>query len=693
MQIGEAFVAVRPDTARFGPELQSDLASSGQRAASGLSQALGAVAFGALINQGREAASTLEQAIGGTEAVFQENTDTVRRWADNSVESVGLSERAFLQLASGVGGQLTNLGLDLDSATTSSRELITIGSDLAATFGGTTQEAVEALGAAFRGEYDTAERFRLSLTAASVSAKAVELGLAESTGAISSQARAQATLALIQEQSAQYSGQFAREADTEAGARQRAAAEAENQAAAFSDQLLPAYSSALGILSQLAGVFGALPGPIQTGIVALGGFAALRGPVGGALSGIGDAVGAMRGRFVEAGGGVKGFAAAITPGAIGATAAVAGLALIANELADNAQQAAEAEARYQALTDAYAEGGSVGIAEELLATARRDFPQLEDILDRNRVGFGELVAAYEEGGPAVATIMEDIFGGNFSVGDARLVAFLQSIPAAIDAAGELAANEAEINANAAGANVSLDDQVASLDGIADAADAARDSLDSLSGIQKSLDEASIDLQASIDATSDALAENGPTVDISTAAGRANVQALRAQASAIREYLISLAASGASSRDVAAAQNLLTNGLARSSRQAGNTRGQTQELINTYARVPREIRSNIALDGAETAISQLQRIHDQALRAAAAVGQVGGSLAGGGSYGPEFGAAGGTTSTTTGPGLTAVGPPPVNVTINAGTIVGSPDELARRIAPEVGREIERIQRRA
>lgn len=628
--------------------------------------------------------------------MFQENSDTVSRWAEGAVNSVGLSERAYRELANVIGGQLTGAGLDIDAVTQSTGELVSIGADLAATFGGTTEEAVSALGATFRGEYDPAERFGLSLTAVRVQAKAVELGLADSTGAVTTQARAMATLALINEQTANAQGQFAREADTEAGARARAAAEAENQAAAFSDQLLPAYSSVLGVAGQLAGVFGALPGPLQTVVIALGGFAALKGPVGGALTGIGESARAMADRFRAAGGGAKGFAAAITPGAIGATVAVAGLALIAQELANNAREAAEAEARFQELTDAFADTGSVGIAETLLEQARRDFPELERIMGEAGVGFGELVAAYEEGGPQAEAVFERLRTqlGNISMDDLQLIAFLQQVPGAIAAADELAAAEAEIAENAAGGSVSLQDQVASLDAVADAADAARDALDSLNGIQMSLDEASVELQESLDATAAALAENGPGIDINTEAGRENLGVLRAQGTAIREYLISLAANGASAREVARAQDFLTTGLGNTARQAGATRGQTRTLIDTYARVPRRVLTEIDGDnsGARRAIDEATRWGEEfARRSFVAHVDI---MRGGGfdtpglgvesSIGPTYGAV------TSGPTLTAIDAPPsvapVAVSINVGTVVGDVEGFAREITYRVGQEL-------
>jgi hypothetical protein len=198
------------------------------------------------------AASRLEQSVGATESVFQGASDQVSAFAEDSVDAVGLSERAYRELAAVAGAQLKSLGFSIDDAAETSNQLITIGADLAATFGGTTEEAVSALGAAFRGEADPAERFGLRLNQTAVNAKAVELGLAKTESQVSANAKAQATLALVMEQSADSMGQFAREADSAAGAQQRANAQWEDAQATLGEKLLPVVTDVTESLGLLA---------------------------------------------------------------------------------------------------------------------------------------------------------------------------------------------------------------------------------------------------------------------------------------------------------------------------------------------------------------------------------------------------------------------------------------------------------
>lgn len=175
--------------------------------------------------------SDLEQSVGGTEAVFGDARGAVDEFARTSAQTIGLAESEFRTATTSIGGQLKRMTGDVELAAEQSIVLTQTAADLAATYGGTTAEAVAALGAAFRGEADPAERFNLNLKIGAQNAKAVEMGLAETTNEVDDHARALALLELISEQSADAQGQFTRELDTVAGRAQVTAAQLENHKA------------------------------------------------------------------------------------------------------------------------------------------------------------------------------------------------------------------------------------------------------------------------------------------------------------------------------------------------------------------------------------------------------------------------------------------------------------------------------
>lgn len=224
-------------------------------------QALGAVKE--FVGDSVRAFSDLEQSQGGTQAVFGESSKVIDEFAKRSAQAIGLSEAEFRTATTLIGGQLKRMTGDVQFAAEQSVILTQVAADLAATYGGTTAEAVQALGAAFRGEADPAERFNLNLKASVVNAKAVEMGLAATEKEVDDYARAQATLALIMEQSADAQGQFAREADTVAGKAQIAAAEAENMKARVGEALVPVKELATELEMRAAQAAGILATKLQ----------------------------------------------------------------------------------------------------------------------------------------------------------------------------------------------------------------------------------------------------------------------------------------------------------------------------------------------------------------------------------------------------------------------------------------------
>jgi phage-related protein len=197
-----------------------------------------------------DSASRLEQAIGATDSVFGKNAATIKRWGENSATSVGVAKSEYLELSNVLGAQLKNMGVPLDQVTGKTRDLIKTGADLAATYGGDTKTAVEALTSAMRGETDPIEKYGISIKQADVNAVLARKGLDDLTGAAGKAARTQALLGLVTKQSADAQGAFKRETDTAAHAQQVAAAQYENTKAALGEALLPVMTQVMDKLAE-----------------------------------------------------------------------------------------------------------------------------------------------------------------------------------------------------------------------------------------------------------------------------------------------------------------------------------------------------------------------------------------------------------------------------------------------------------
>ena len=213
-----------------------------------------AAAMTALTAMGKAAvnsASELQQATGAVESIFEGQASAVERYAQSAAGSVGLAESQYKSLAAVFGAQLKNMGTSSEELAGQTDNLISLGADLAATFGGTTADAVGAISSLLRGERDPIERYGVSIKAADINARLAAEGLDKLEGEAAKAAETQAVLALLTEQTAGAQGQFARETDTAAGSAQIAAARLEDAKAALGEKLLPVVADATEKLGEL----------------------------------------------------------------------------------------------------------------------------------------------------------------------------------------------------------------------------------------------------------------------------------------------------------------------------------------------------------------------------------------------------------------------------------------------------------
>jgi hypothetical protein len=632
-------------------------------------------------------ASNLNEAVNVTGLIFTESREKVEAFAAGAATSLGQSERAARTATATFGGLLQNMGLTEAAAADTSIQLTTLASDLGSAFNRDPEEAVVALTSALRGEQEPIRAFNVQLSDMTVRQEAVRLGLAATTSAVDQQGLVQGRLSLIMQQTSAVQGDFANTATDAANAQRIAAAEAENASASIGSNFLPVYEQGVAVVQNFARAFGALPAPLQTATVLLAATAALKGPVGAAFSAIAETARALALRFREAGGGARGLASAISPGALAVGGAVTALALLANGLAENARRAQEAEDRMKALSDAFAEGGAGAAGDTLLTQIQDQVPEAVAALNEAGVSTRDLVDAAQEGDGALEGLVSQIqdAGSLSTLSAIELGQLAQASSEAAQTAGELG-DAQSANTDTAAANTSaLTDQAAALTDVADSADSARDALDSLFGIQKSLDDAAVAVQATTDELSQSLRENGRSFNIATDAGRQNYNAARAAAEAVAEYTIAARANGDSVQQAAAKGRSLISSLRDTLRAAGMTKGETDRLIATYARVPRQLLTDVQVTGADAAVSAIQRVYSAAVRAASAVNQISGSLAGGGAYessaGPAESFGGG------GAAMTERWAPTVVVQVQ-GSVVGDVDRFADEVAYRAAEKLSR-----
>ncbi|GAA4824757.1 hypothetical protein ACFQ0K_17810 [Nocardioides caeni] len=222
-------------------QAEGNVSSFGSKAKAAIVGA-GLVGTAALVKLGAasvSAASDAQQSIGATESVFGKYADTVIKRSAEASKAVGLSANEYRELANVTGASLASTGLPMRRVTDLTDQLTRRASDLAATFGGTTKEAIEAVSSLLRGEADPIERYGVSIKQSDVNARLAAKGLDELEGSARKQAEQQARLDLLFKQTSKSAGQFASESDTLSGQQQRLNAQVEDLEASFGELLLP----------------------------------------------------------------------------------------------------------------------------------------------------------------------------------------------------------------------------------------------------------------------------------------------------------------------------------------------------------------------------------------------------------------------------------------------------------------------
>ena len=236
---------------------------------------------------GREAvnaASDMEESLSKVGVVFGDLSDEVVAWSETSAESFGLSQQAALEAAGTFGNLFTAMNLPADAAAEMSTELVQLAGDLASFNNITVDEALTKLRAGLVGEVEPLRTLGVQLSAATVEAKAMAMGLADAEGELSQSALAQARYALILEQTATAQGDYARTSDGLANSQRTLQAQLSDLAAELGTVLLPYITDLVNWISQAVQWFDGMSPSVQKVVVVIGVLAAAIGPV---LMGIG----------------------------------------------------------------------------------------------------------------------------------------------------------------------------------------------------------------------------------------------------------------------------------------------------------------------------------------------------------------------------------------------------------------------
>lgn len=262
IHLGVSTKDVRKDAAKAAPEAEAAGKKAGDKFASGFSSAaralkgilatamaavsIGAVAHG--VNDVVKTASDLNETASKTGVLFGSATGEIMKFAEGAATAIGQSKQAALDGASTFAVYGRGAGLAGSNLVSFSTKLVGLASDMASFANTSPEEAIQAIGAAMRGEMDPIEKYGVLLNEATLKQTALRMGLIKTTtAALTPQQKVLAVNTALLEQLGKKGtdtiGDFARTSESLANQQRILTANWTNMKATVGSALLPIMTS------------------------------------------------------------------------------------------------------------------------------------------------------------------------------------------------------------------------------------------------------------------------------------------------------------------------------------------------------------------------------------------------------------------------------------------------------------------
>ena len=236
-----------------GSALMSDKMRKATRMAGIGFGALAGVAIGAAaaLKPMIDKAASMEESLSKNRVVFGESSKAIEAFAETSLHSFGVTERAALEATGVIGTLGTAMGMTATDSAEMATTLVGLAGDMSSFNDASVEETLTAIQAGLRGEAEPLRRFGVLLDAATLKAKALEKGIITSTkDALTPQQKALAAYAVILEQTSIQMGDFARTADSATNQSKLLAGEWDKIQTEIGTALLPAFTAIVTHLNE-----------------------------------------------------------------------------------------------------------------------------------------------------------------------------------------------------------------------------------------------------------------------------------------------------------------------------------------------------------------------------------------------------------------------------------------------------------
>jgi hypothetical protein len=243
----------------IGKNLGNGFANTFKKIAGPALAVLGAGAIASFTSGAVSSFSELEDSTAAAGVVFGDSMQKIITQSKTASKDLGLTQQQVINAANTFGTYGKAAGLSGDALAAFATEQTALAADMASFKGTSPEQAIEAIGAALRGETEPIRAYGVMLDDASLKNEALAQGLISSTkDALSPQNKTLAAQALILKQTADAQGDFARTSDSTANVAKTLSAETEDLSAKFGSVLAPAFTAAktaaIGAVSGVSGI-------------------------------------------------------------------------------------------------------------------------------------------------------------------------------------------------------------------------------------------------------------------------------------------------------------------------------------------------------------------------------------------------------------------------------------------------------
>jgi hypothetical protein len=210
------------------------------------------VAGTALLGKAVQSASNFEAEFEGVNQVFGQAAKSVQSFAEQAAQSAGLSATEALQASKTFGLFATGAGLGVEQAAKFSTTMVQLAGDLGSFNDVPTAEALAAIQSGLMGQSEPLRKFGVFLDDARLKAEALNMGIYDGTGPLSTQQKMMASYSAILAQTTVQQGDFVKYQDTLGNQLKTISTEFDNLTKDIGLMLIPAITDALPQIKEMA---------------------------------------------------------------------------------------------------------------------------------------------------------------------------------------------------------------------------------------------------------------------------------------------------------------------------------------------------------------------------------------------------------------------------------------------------------